>query len=169
MVGPESSGKSTLASALSSYWSAPLVNEYAREYLSEKQKNNPDFQYEQSDLLVIAKEQFEAEKKALAKQADPIVVDTDLLVIIIWSEIKFGQCEKWIVDTFEESLALTDRHYILCDWQIPWEPDPLREHPEERQKLYRLYQEKMNQYGILYTAVTGSPLQRFKQVYAATR
>ena len=69
-------------------------------------------------------------------------------------------------EQFEQALSSCTRHYILCDWQIPWEPDPLRENPTDREELFRLYQAKLKNYGIDYTAVSGSNMQRFNQAQA---
>jgi len=167
LTGPESSGKTTLASTLANSWSAPLVLEQARIYLEVK-TTDPDFHYHPADLLAIAKQQITSEQEALRQKPNHLVCDTDLLVLIIWSEVKFGKCDNWILEKFQQSLTASPRHYILCDWQIPWQPDPLRENPEDREQLFRLYQTKMKEYGILYTAVSGSTMQRFNQVQAVS-
>lgn len=166
LTGPESSGKTTLASALANYWSSPILLEQSRQYLEKKSKDS-SFNYQQVDILNIAKLHLEKEDKELAQGPKHLICDTDLLVLIVWSEVKFGHCEPWIVEQFEKVLKTTTRHYILCDWQIPWETDPLRENPFDREKLFRLYQEKFNEYKIAYTAVSGSNMQRFTQVQAA--
>ncbi|MBN4075355.1 MAG: ATPase [SAR86 cluster bacterium] len=170
LTGPESSGKTTLASTLANYWSAPLLLEQSRAYLDKKaddKVSDPAFIYQQSDILAIAKQQIAKEHEALLQQPELLICDTDLLVLIIWSEVKFGHCDKWILEQFEQELDANSRHYILCDWQIPWEPDPLRENSEDREQLFRLYQAKLKAYGIDYLAVSGSNMQRFKQVQAA--
>lgn len=166
LTGPESSGKTTLASTLANYWSAPLVAEQSRIYLEER-SGDPEFSYAQADLLAIARKQISVEQFALAEEPEQLICDTDLLVLIVWSEVKYGNCDKWILDQFRQGLDLGNRHYILCDWQIPWEADPLRENPDDREKLFRLYQSRLTDFGIDYTAVSGSSMQRFKQIQAA--
>jgi nicotinamide riboside kinase len=166
LTGPESSGKTTLASTLANYWSAPLIPEQSRIYLEEKSVDSP-FNYDQADILAIAKRHLAKEQEALKLQAKHIICDTDLLVLIVWSEVKYGRCDKWILDQFEQSLETSSRHYILCDWQIPWEPDSLRENPSNREELFRLYQAKLKDYRLDYTAVSGSNMQRFNQAQAA--
>ncbi len=166
LTGPESSGKTTLASTLANYWSAQLIPEQARIYLEEKSIASP-FQYQVTDILAIAKQHLAKEQAALQEQPEHLICDTDLLVLIIWSEVKYGSCDKWILEKFEQALGTTTRHYILCDWQIPWEADPLRENPADREELFRLYQAKLKNYGIDYTAVSGSNMQRFNQAQAA--
>lgn len=166
LTGPESSGKTTLASTLANYWPAELVAEQARIYLEEKSIDST-YQYQQADILAIAKQHVAKEQTALQQQPERLICDTDLLVLIVWSEVKFGSCDKWILEQFIQALGASSRHYILCDWQIPWEPDPLRESPAEREELFRLYQAKLKDFGIDYTAVSGSNMQRFTQVQAA--
>ena len=172
LTGPESSGKTTLASTLANYWSSPLLLEQSRTYLEEKKSleekaSDTGFDYQQSDILAIAKQHITKEHEALTQHPEQLICDTDLLVLIVWSEVKFGHCEQWILEQFKQQLKANSRHYILCDWQIPWEADPLRENPADREQLFRLYQAKLKEYSIDYTAVSGSNMQRFNQVQAA--
>ena len=158
-TGPESSGKTTLASQLSDYWKTPLVPEVSRDYL--KGRNS----YQQQDLLKIAKAQHEQEQAILSHSADRIVCDTDLLVIVIWSEVKYGCCDPWIVDTFENSIKqkTTSRYYYLCDFNIPWEADPLRENPDNRDTLFDLYLQKLKEYELDHCVMKGDPVERLQQ------
>ena len=160
LTGPESSGKTTLASQLATSWQIPLVPEIVRDYLKGKDS------YQQVDLLEIAKQQHQAEQALLAHSPKRIVCDTDLLVIMIWSEVKYGHCDPWIYDTFENTIKepSTRRHYYLCDHNIDWEEDPLRENPNNRGELFTLYLKKLKQYQLDYNIVKGSPSERVQQV-----
>jgi len=160
ITGPESSGKTTLASQLSDYWKMPLVSEVARDYLQEKES------YRQHDLLEIAKQQHNQEQTLLCKSPDRIICDTDLLVIMIWSEVKYGNCDPWIVSTFETSVKQKKipRLYYLCDFQIPWQADRLRENPDNRDELFDLYLQKLQKYDLDYSIVKGQPKTRLQQV-----
>lgn len=82
---------------------------------------------------MIAKQQ-----QALIEQTHetPKWMDTDILTIKIWSEVKYGSCDKWILKTWKNKLP---DFYILCPPDIPWEPDPLRESPTNRQQLFDIY------------------------------
>lgn len=162
LTGPESCGKSTLAQKLSEHFGAPLVQEASRDYLS----NQPS--YQEADLLHIAKQQLEIEQAALSGAPDKLICDTDLLVIIIWSEVKYGRCDAWIINAFEQSqqAASTKRQYLLCDYHVPWQPDPLRENPDNRDELFELYLTKLKHYDLNYTIVRGDPDERLRQVVA---
>ena len=118
VIGPESTGKSTLSKSLAEYFKCPWVPEYAREYL-EKLKG----QYTYDDLLKIAKGQINKEETAIKKTENLLICDTDLHVIKVWSQHKFGKVHSWV-----EQL-ITDRKYdlyLLTDIDIPWENDPQR-------------------------------------------
>lgn len=131
IVGPESTGKSTLAGALSEHFNAPLVPEAARKYIQEKKGT-----YVEDDLLEIAQLQLAADPQSSGSAPSIIVYDTTLLVIKIWSEYKFGSCHPWILaqEQHERYDAL-----LLTDIDLPWEPDPLREHPNQRKELFSVY------------------------------
>jgi len=159
ITGPESSGKTTLATQLSAYWKVPLVKEVARDYLKAIHS------YQQHDLLEIAKKQHKQEQSFLSHGSEKIVCDTDLLVIMIWSEVKYGSCDPWIYNTFENSIEQKSfsRYYYLCNSNIPWEADQLRENPNNRHELFNLYVQKIKQYGLEHMIVTGEPLERLQK------
>ena len=159
ITGPESSGKTTLAGQLSNSWKTSLVPEIARDYLKEK------IYYHKSDLLKIAKQQHRKEQALLSQSPEKLVCDTDLLVIMIWSEVKYGHCDQWICKTFENCFnqKLFTRHYILCDPKIPWQPDRHRENPHNRDELFTIYLKKLADYKLNYSIVKGEPHERLRQ------
>ena len=62
LIGPESSGKSTLCEKLAIHYDVPFVKEYARTYLGHSGSA-----YLHEDLLHITKGQLLEEKKALER------------------------------------------------------------------------------------------------------
>lgn len=143
-TGPESSGKTTIAKRFAAHVEGAYVEEFARAYLEPR-----NGQYDESDLLTIAQGQW-----ALWKEINGILVaDTEMLVLKVWSEVRFSR-----TDIFIEVALKTQNfdHYFLCYPDIPWEPDPLREHPEQRMVLFELYREKLVALNFPFTVLKGS-------------
>lgn len=144
--GPESTGKSILASQLASRFEAGYVDEAARNYLK-----NLDRPYRQADLLEIALLQCNNEDIA-SKNNSLIFCDTTLLVIKVWSEYVYGNCDEIIEREFRKRKY---NLHLLTNIDLPWEDDPLREHPHERTALFNIYHNYMKELGVCYEIVTG--------------
>ncbi|TAE47462.1 MAG: ATPase [Bacteroidetes bacterium] len=159
IVGPESTGKSQLSQALATHYHSVWVEEYAREYL-----HHLPGPYQEEDLLAIAQGQLAREEAALSHAQDWLFCDTNLLVINIWSEYKYGRCHPWI----EAHLGLGRYHlHLLTDIDLPWQEDPLREHPHARQELFDIYHRKLSQAGVPFAVVRGAGGQRLAAAIAA--
>ena len=136
--------------------------EVSRDYLEQKLAQTPGYSYEEADLLKIARAQLQAEIATSGKQPGLIICDTDLLVIMIWSEVRFGHCHPWILDTFSKQAERGNRTYLLCDHDVPWAPDPLRESESSRAELFGLYREKLDSYKLDYHLISGSVEDRIE-------
>lgn len=162
VIGPESTGKSTLSQRLAEAFGCAFVPEYAREYLEAR-----DGLYQYEDLLAIARGQWNALHQAMDGW-DMVVQDTNLEVVKVWSEHYFGTCHEWIL----QQLALPlHQYYILTDIDMPWVYDPLREHPEPhmRQYFFEIYKDIVCQSGYPFTIVRGDEEARFQQSITALR
>ncbi len=148
VTGPESSGKTTLCKKLSKYFKTPYVEEYARFYLTKLVKK-----YNQNDLLKIAKGQLKNEKEII-NNGRISIYDTDLITIKIWSNYKYGNCDKWILDRIKKQ-QLENRLYLLCKPDIAWEPDPLRENRSNRDILFRAYIDELTKDELRYMIIEG--------------
>ena len=141
VIGPESTGKSTLCAQLATHYDTLWVPEYAREYLEQR---NATYKYE--DLAVIARRQLEQEDEMLtqAKQMNAayLFIDTDMYVMKVWSEFVFNKCENEIL---KQIARRQYDGYLLCDVDLPWVRDELREYPdiETRRKLFLYYKEHL--------------------------
>jgi nicotinamide riboside kinase len=91
ILGPESSGKSTLAEALAQHFQEPWVPEVARQYLQDV--NRP---YDFEDLLHLGKQQMRLEDEQASKAKSYLFCDTDLRVIQVWSLHRFGKIDPWV-------------------------------------------------------------------------
>ena len=179
IIGPESTGKSTLCAGLAAHFKTDWVPEYARDYLLRQGK-----QYAFPDLMTIARGQLESEEKhaaALAGRAgkdigtggnggnDPVLfVDTDMYVMKIWGEFVFGRCDTWILD---QIVARKYDGYLLCRTDLPWTADELREYPDEgpRQTLFHMYKDCMMNQATPWAEIGGQQQERLESAIAVVR
>ncbi len=152
-TGPESSGKSTLSTWLSVEINGVYCAEFARDYLSAKKM------YIQDDLVEIAKGQLNIWSNIDSNK--PLIADTELIVIEIWSKWKFSVCNDFITSNI---LKQDFDIYFLCKPDIPWAYDPLRESPNDREELFTIYYETLSNYNFNYFILEGSLLNRQKLV-----
>lgn len=155
-TGPESTGKTTLSEAIAKKYNATLLKEYARVYLNEI-----DRKYSQSDLKEIAEGQIITEQIASEKEQKLLVLDTDLITIKIWSEYKYKNCDDWIIKQVHKH---TYDMYFLCYPDIPWEKDTLRENPNDREEIYKIYFRELNLLNRKFIEVKGNLPTRIEQV-----
>lgn len=157
IVGAESTGKSWLAEALADHYGCLWVPEYARQYLTELGKP-----YTADDVEAIAKGQMAHEAALAAKQQGPyLFCDTNMLVIKVWMDSSYGDTPDWVHDIIEEERY---KLHVLTDDDIPYEPDPLREHPEMRDHFTAIYEALLESLEIPYIKVSGNKADRLQQV-----
>lgn len=152
ITGPESSGKTTLATALASQIGATYLPEYARLYLEAYGS-----EYEQEDLDIMATGHLNSIKD---ERDDKVVVDTDFVVFKVWSDYKYNFTSAYINECISENWF--DIHF-LCAPDIPWEKDPLRENPDDRADLFARYVENLERYRKNYIILQGSHEDRMKK------
>ena len=166
VIGPESTGKSTLCSELARHYGTLWVPEFAREYLLKHGK-----QYTVESLWQIACGQLQAED-AMAAQLAPsqpgaaLIIDTDMYVMKVWSEVVFDVCDNRILT----HIANRPYHlYLLCNTDLPWEQDELREYPDlkQRQHLYQYYLDAMLNQPVPWVSISGAPRERLAKAIAA--
>ena len=175
IIGPESTGKSTLCTQLAAHYKTLWCPEYAREYLLKTGMN-----YSYDDLLTIAKGQLALEDEYIkevrksARQEDrqrvssglpnfsssrPLFIDTDMYVMKVWCEFVYGNCHRFILD---QIVKRKYDLYLLCNIDLPWIQDELREYPEleSRQKLYSIYEDIMINQSVPWVNISGSYEER---------
>jgi NadR type nicotinamide-nucleotide adenylyltransferase len=171
ILGPESTGKSTLCEQLAAHYNTTWVKEYAREYLL---KNGKAYDYE--NLLDIAKGQVENEELGIRNWVDSkskiynpkskIFIDTDMHVMKVWCEFVFEKCHHWILNRISERKYDL---YLLCNIDLPWVKDELREYPDliSRQKLYCHYKDILLNQNVPWIDISGGYEERLEKAIKA--
>jgi NadR type nicotinamide-nucleotide adenylyltransferase len=152
LIGPESSGKTTLCKTLAQHFNGYWTSEYARDYLT-----NTSGIYDISDLDIMAQDQFDLWEQV--PNHEICFYDTEMINYKVWSINKYNICSKLI-------LSLVDSQqfdlYLLCMPDLPYEIDSLREFPsyEKRYCLFEKYEEELRKYNFNYKIVNGSNISR---------
>lgn len=159
-LGGESTGKTTICKVLATYFGTNWVAEYMRTYLQQKwDKTRTTCTWD--DLLPIAVGQMKHENE-LAKTANSyLFCDTNLMEICIYAYIYYGMCPPEI-----EEAALANRYdfVFLTDIDVPWQPDDLRDKPNERQEVLDFFKEYLSRHKIPYVFLSGNETQRLQKV-----
>lgn len=182
IIGPESTGKTSLCKQLASHYNTLWVEEYAREYLL---KNGTDYSFE--NLLDIAKGQIAIEELCVDRCSSAglgefvdnnsseqqttnneqrIFIDTDMHVMKVWCEFVFDKCHHWILNRIaERNYDL----YLLCNIDMPWVKDELREYPDllSRQKLYKYYKDILINQHVPWVEISGGYEERLVRAIEA--
>lgn len=164
VTGPESTGKSFLCHELAKHYQTVFVPEYARSYI-----NNLERDYTEEDILKIAEGQLAWEHKMAdeieMRASRPLFFcDTEFIVTKIWSLHKYKHCHPWILEQIPKNKYDL---YLLCDVDLPWEPDPQREHPHLRKYFFDWYVRELEHYGFPYAVVNGMKQDRVKNAVEA--
>lgn len=169
IIGPESTGKSTLCNQLAKHYNSIWCEEFAREYLLRNGK-----EYSFDDLAIIAKGQLALEEEYVQKLStlNPIplnpklFIDTDMYVMKVWCEFVFQKCHQFIL---EEIVTRKYDLYLLCNTDLPWVKDELREYPDEniRKQLFNIYKDLLINQSIPWVEICGTNEQRLNQAIKA--
>jgi NadR type nicotinamide-nucleotide adenylyltransferase len=177
IIGPESTGKSTLCELLAQHFHMQWCPEFAREYLITNGTN-----YDFDDLLTIAKGQLAIEEEytytvngqwAMVKEntwvnshslltthySPLLFIDTDMYVMKVWCEYVFGKCHQFILNEIVERKYDL---YLLCNTDLPWVKDDLREYPDEknRNELYHIYKDLLINQTVPWVEISGNYEER---------
>jgi NadR type nicotinamide-nucleotide adenylyltransferase len=152
VVGAESTGKTTLARALAAHFHTVWVPEFARDYLLARGGG-----VTLDDMPVIARGQAALEDR-LARDANRLLIcDTNLLTTKIWHEHYFGDCPP---DIQRMAAERTAEFYLLCDVDVPWVDDGLRDSPGRREWFHERFRRELAARGLPYRVLSGSVDQR---------
>ena len=155
IIGPESTGKSTLATYLAHRYGGVLVSEYAREYMEKRACASA---YTREDVINLAQFQVEqlcqlSERTKTDTPANLVFFDTELIITKVWFLHKYGECPDFI----EQALRQYPMDvYLLCYPDMPWQPDPVRENPNIREYLFDWYEREVQALSIPYYIIKHS-------------
>ena len=159
IVGPESTGKSTITKLLAKHYNTLWVAEFARYYCAALTAPCT-----MQDEINMFHGQVALEESVLAMaDKDFIFCDTTFLTVKIWSDEMLGETPQIVLD------ALTERTYdlyLLLDIDLPWEVDPLREFPHMREHFMNVWYKELNSLGANYVLVGGIE-DRFQNAVSA--
>ena len=159
ITGPECSGKTKLAHWLATkIFDARYVTEYAREYLEGKKSG---YVYNSNDLVHVAREHATRLKKAFRSSSDALICDTEFYTLDIWWREKIGGINAEFQEykiTFDFDL------FLLCTPDIPWVQDGLRENPDDRDRLFEMYQTALKEDNRNYLVVSGNGEERMSEI-----
>jgi len=147
IIGPESTGKSTLSKSLADHFGEPYVPEYGRKYLEIHGS-----QYNKTDLLNITKGMLRAEGNIANNANKFLFCDTDLIMMKVWYEVKYVESHPLILEKLNQKPY---DYYLLCAPDLMWETDPLRENPNMREELFDRYKSELEAYGFEYSIISG--------------
>lgn len=161
ILGPESTGKTYLAQQLATHYSGQWIPEYARGYV---EKLNRPYTFE--DVCHIANQQIEVEKKLLNNKCNHniVIFDTELIITKVWFEYCYQQVPKNVMEQLKSGFFDL---YLLCNYDLPWEADPVREHGDDRAYFFEWYKREIELTGKPYVIISGEGANRTQNAIEA--
>jgi NadR type nicotinamide-nucleotide adenylyltransferase len=165
ITGPESTGKTTLAELLARALNSEWVPEAARCYAERAARP-----LTVADVAPIAREHIEMADAALARASEKgsayLVLDTDLLSTVAYARHYYEASPHWIEQT---ALARLADLYVLCDVDVPWVPDGVRDLPHAREAMLAEFAGVLREFRASIVEVYGTPEERVSAVLFAMR
>jgi NadR type nicotinamide-nucleotide adenylyltransferase len=159
LFGPESTGKTTLARQLAAHYNSLWVPEFMREYLQKKWDNVKE-KCVKADLLPITMGQIAAEEEAAKKAGKILFLDTNILEIKVYSQYYYDGYYPPIIDEYLQKTKYD--FYFLTHVDTPWQFDDLRDRPDEREKMFRIFETQLTDYHLRYEILQGPEKVRFE-------
>jgi NadR type nicotinamide-nucleotide adenylyltransferase len=159
IVGPESTGKSSMSAHLAAHYRTVWVPEYARGYC-EKLTAPPTWQ----DEINMFYGQIALEKEYLPKANKLLICDTTFITVKIWSDYTFGRSPQEVLDELPKHPYDL---YLLLNIDLPWEEDPLRDFPHMRDHFMGVWYQELDAINANYTLISGTGQERYDRAIAA--
>ena len=160
VIGPECTGKTTLARELAEHVGVAWVPEFARAFV-DRARRPVRF----DDVDAIGRGQQAAEDEARRRDPRLLVLDTDLVSTWVYSRHYYGDCPSWIEGAARERRADL---YLLLGTDVPWVAEgDQREQPHRREELYALFRQALEQLDASFVEVRGTWAERRAAAIAA--
>jgi nicotinamide riboside kinase len=162
IFGPESTGKTTLATQLAEYYKTVWVPEFARDYLQEKLDSGRGI-CDIDDMLPIAYGQTKLENDSALIANKYLFCDTNLLVTKVFSELYYNFC-----DSLLDKAARAHQYdlFFLTDIDVPWEDDGLRDSPDGRETVFEVFKQSLIDNKKPFITISGDKETRLKKAVA---
>ena len=162
IFGPESTGKTTLATQLAEYYKTVWVPEFARDYLQEKLDSGRGI-CDIDDMMPIAYGQTKLENEGVLVANKYLFCDTNLLVTKVFSELYYDYC-----DSLLDKAARTHQYdlFFLTNIDVPWEDDGLRDSPDGRESVFEAFKQSLIDNKKPFITISGDKKTRLKKAVA---
>ncbi len=147
VVGPESTGKSTMSAHLAKHFNTVWVPEFARGYC-EKLTEPPAWQ----DEINMFYGQLALEAEILPKANKLLICDTTFITVKIWSDYTFGKSPQEVLDELPKHPYDL---YLFLNIDLPWEEDPLRDFPHKREYFMDVWHKELQALNARYVLISG--------------
>jgi len=159
LIGPESTGKTTLCTQLAKHFKTTWVSEFARDYVKHLNRK-----YTRDDIIHCAKMQLEEEEKQTAMANRFLFCDTELITAKVWCEDVFRTVPEWI----NQAIKTHPYDFFLLTYpDLPFEEDPVRENPYRREFFFDWYKKELEQQKFPYQIIKGIGESRLHEAIAA--
>jgi NadR type nicotinamide-nucleotide adenylyltransferase len=159
IVGPESTGKSTMSAYLANHYNTVWVPEFARGYC-EKLTAPPTWQ----DEINMFHGQIALENNLLPQAHGILICDTTFITVKIWSDHTFGKSPQEVLDELPKH---TYDLYLLLNIDLPWQDDPLRDFPTMREHFMDVWYKELDALNANYILINGTAEERYQNAVNA--
>lgn len=154
VVGPESTGKSTISAQLSEHYHTVWVPEYARQYCAALTEPCT-----WQDEINMFRGQLELENKFSPLANGILFCDTTFITVKIWSDYMFGESPQEVI---KELPKHPYDLYLLMNIDLPWQEDPLRDFPHMREHFMKVWHMELKALKANYHVISGTNEERLK-------
>ena len=163
VTGPECTGKTTLAQRLATHFSAELVPEAARLYAERINR-----ELRSTDVELIAAEHItmadDAARRVIDRGGGALILDQDLLSTAVYGKDYYDFSSPWLIG---EAIRRRADLYLLCDVDVPWVSDGIRDRPGDRSSMFTLFASALDELAAPAVLIRGGWDERWDMARSA--